>query len=248
MKKALIAMQYWAGDAAMAERVTRFMADLMPERRQDITLALVRRRDCPAPKPDWVSYLAKKADVLVLRTSRFGSGWPHGPNEMWFDLAAQFWQMQMVSTKGPRHEFMLTFEPDDVPLYAEWIDMIYSEWLALGEPPIMGDELPFPVKHINGNLLLSGAAPKLEKIARLSGCPPNVGWDAFHAGTFRKIGALPCKSIRSLWQTKTMHPLQIHSHRMQGHAVLHGVKDDSVLAYMQRIWLSKALGDHISMV
>lgn len=239
MKQLLIAMQYWSRDSAQAREVTNFMADLERQHRgDDFTLMLVHRHDCPAPSTAWVADLSRRFDVLVHRSRRFGTGWPHGPNEMWFDLASKFFELQ-VEGKAPKFHAMLTLEPDDVPLTRMWADAILAEWAALGQPFMLGSFCQHPAPHVNGNLLLTGDIAKLQRVVRIGGAPCHAGWDFHYARKFKDWGAVGGQRILSLWNTPTISPEAVAEHRANGVALLHGVKDNSALDAARKLCLGK---------
>jgi hypothetical protein len=134
----------------------------------------------------------------------------------------------------PPYKSVLTFEADACPLVPNWHRELSRAWDELAAPKdvkMFGARVEHPLPHINGNAMFSGDLKFLYWISRLiGGCDPTQGWDFRLARDFKREGWMDCPLIKSHWQKKTMSPDEIHSLRSSGVVLLHGVKDDSVIA------------------
>lgn len=89
--------------------------------------------------------------VIVIRGKRFGDGWPCGPNDLWFETMMRLQQM----SKKLKDNWVLTFEPDCIPLRRDWIANLKRESIrcALTQNLGIGHLHNLPHTHINGNAI-----------------------------------------------------------------------------------------------
>jgi hypothetical protein len=230
--KILLALQFWDGDKAMAMRNARLIADLEPKHTDSVDFLFSARFDTTHDLST-VTELSKKFNTYThINKHRRGTGWPHGPNDLWFgtlDHVFDFGQAKRM----PRYKAVLTFEADACPLVPNWhreLSRLWDELAAPNDVKMFGARVEHPLPHINGNALFSGDPHFLHHMSRkIGGCDPTKGWDFLLARDFKKLGWRDCPAIKSHWQRKTMPAEEIQALRKQGTVFLHGVKDDSVI-------------------
>jgi uncharacterized protein YdeI (YjbR/CyaY-like superfamily) len=237
MKKILLALQYWAGDANQAYRLADFLADLESKKSESADFLLVSRFDCPQ-NLDVAARLSKKFNVYNFVSRRRGIGWPVGPQELW--LAVMEWVFHMKTAKKiPDYSAVFTFEPDNVPLVRGWIDYFQIAWelewkKRKGKLATMGAMIPSGPKgkHINGNALFSADLNILSNLLKIvNRCPPSQGWDYYGAPEFEQIGWAEIPGVKSYWNTKTLSEKSCADEFAAGTLWIHGIKDDSLLDF-----------------
>lgn len=230
--KILLALQYYHGDADMAGKVARLIADLEPRRCERADILLVSRFDTVHDQ-SVVEYVSSKFNVWTHISRSRAEMWPHGCNALWFST------MDYVYTYGiadriPPYKAILTFEADAVPLIPGWIQALSDGWDA-AQASVYGSFQPAPGPHINGNAMFSGDKDFLKWIARdVGGCTPMGGWDYVLYPKFKKWGCANAPSMRSWWGTKTLPKEQYDDLVSQQVVFLHGVKDDSVIQHVRK--------------
>lgn len=168
----VVALQYYEGDKAEAERLGRFIADIEPERREDVKIVLVRRWDAPRLSKDTLDHVAKKFPLYEYKTRTPWLGWPGGCNAMVLDFVTNwFWQ-------PTKFDGVLLLEPDTVPLAKDWLNQIIAEWETaraagawlMGSWRNSGGQWG----HINGNCVLRSDFSRLVDMSRIT---PHLAWD-----------------------------------------------------------------------
>jgi hypothetical protein len=239
MKKILIMLQFYDGDRQLAMGQARLISDLQVGHSQDADFMFVSRFDCKVDRRD-VIYVAKKFNTMTHVSRRHATGWPHGPNEMWFDAMTRVAEM-VEAQKWPQYEAILTLEADDVPLQKNWIHKLRHAWDAqqkAKEVCCMGALLNAPNAHINGNALWSGRMRFLKWVQNKASCNPTQGWDYALAPQFAKFGWADTALIRSYWQRPTLTETDVSQLQATGCVLFHGCKDMSA----QQIVRKKLLG------
>jgi hypothetical protein len=225
MKKLLIALQFYSGDAACAWELARLMADLETSRRKDVDFLFVSRFDA---RHDWstIRYVSRKFNVATFTGRRTGVGWPAGCNDLWHDLV-DFLTEGRRNNLMPEYEAVLTCEADCIPLYRDWVSRLSTAWRERTPGAVIAGHLVTGKHlhpHINGNLMLSGSLPDLQRVQKLRGSPPSIGWDYYHAAWFKRAGWAAIPEIVSYhafhdWSDKVWSDL-----RKRGCVFFHGVK------------------------
>jgi hypothetical protein len=133
------------------------------------------------------------------------------------------------------HQAVLTFEPDCVPLRADWISALELEWIKRRPATIVGhlhDE-GYPSAHINGNAIFSATLaqdyPGVMTTAYMG------SWDFANRELFLKIG-VDTDLIYQLYGLKTIAEedfIRIRKHEGRP-ALLHGVKDRSAQEWARK--------------
>jgi hypothetical protein len=230
----VIAVQYWAGDEPQAIRLARLLADIEPERRDDVTIALCRRFDCPKSPEAQAAYwhCAEKFKVMFVQSQRMGEGHPDGCNALWggtFAALARSWARGRL-----RCESAFFVEPDGVPLHRDWIDRLRAEHasaLRAGRR-ITGCLTENPIPHVNGTLLahlsLWYDAPSIR-------IPPPVGqaWDLFHRAPLLQH-TQPTSLVRNIYGATGWTPTALKAMSREI-AWLASAKDDTAFEYARTL-------------
>ena len=139
-----------------AMELTQLICDLEAERRPDTEFFLVYRKDTPPYIPKlFVGLTSKKFGRCMANVAiNHEVGWPGGSNML---AGSAFIQMALLKRQGVcRNEAFLIFEPDCIPMTADWMDRLSAEWEAVkaagkeafGHWHQQGDET---TRHMNGN-------------------------------------------------------------------------------------------------
>lgn len=174
-----VALQYWEGDGRAAIELAELIARLIPERRDDITFILCPRHDCPSSFTEAIQAILEPLfPILVLKSSRRGTGWPGGCNDLW-----QSTMMQLSKLKDENRlkaEMVFTIEPDCCPLTPNFLDLLRMEWIRGRDSgkPVCGMliEPNTHRSHINGNAMFATQIIKHHLNLQISSGP----WDMTH--------------------------------------------------------------------
>lgn len=234
----VLALQFWRGDRDLAMENARRIADNEPAFRDDVEFLFVARFDCPHDQVT-VQHVAKKFRTSTHTTSRRGTGWPAGCNDVWGDLC-QYAMGRVYQGHWADVKAMLTFEADCVPVQRDWVDQISAEWdrAAAQGKFIVGAFMPpprnGPIGHINGNAMF---APDIaRRVPSVFGCSPLVGWDAAHAALFEPHW-FPSPLFTNYYRGANVTEKDICRPSPDGRApvLVHGVKDRSVCDFADRV-------------
>lgn len=236
-RKILIVLQFCPHDKQQAVELAKLIADLQVGHSDQADFLLASRYDTSADGPT-VSHLSRKFDTYTHVCRRQASGWPYGPNELWFDTMSYIYEMRTVS-KLPDYKAVLCVEPDSCPLRVDWVDALRAAWDSAGKN-IVGCLCPYPRPHINGNAMFSGEMEFLQWVRDLVGCSPHAGWDVLLASKFEKKGWADTPLIFNMYKTPTIDPATMDFFLDAELAILHGVKDLSAIRYARRRLLSKS--------
>jgi hypothetical protein len=150
-----LCLQCYPGDMDAALELTQLICDLEPVRRQETEFFLVYRRDCPYQiQKHFEAITASKFGRVCARQARnFANGWAEGCNLLAGD---SFMEVTLLRREGIcQNEAFLLFEPDCIPLSADWLDRLSAEWervKALGKEAFgHWHDLPNDGLHMNGN-------------------------------------------------------------------------------------------------
>jgi hypothetical protein len=190
-------LQFWGGDADRAMGLARLIADLEPVKREDVLFMFTARFDCPHDE-EAIKYVEEKFNVIRYTTKRKATGWPNGPNQM---MGCSYEHLVLLDRVNKLNgmKAVLFIEADCVPLKADWIDLLISEYKECGKPVlgawmVKGDT---NVDHINGNCIVS--LDFWRKNRHFFHPPSKGGWDAVFAPSMMQNGA-PSRLIWSDYQ------------------------------------------------
>jgi hypothetical protein len=189
VKPIVLALQFHKGDVQQAIELGHLIADMQKEWLPDVEFVLYGAENLkgvgkyPELKQLW-GKLSQKFRTYLWDCSRFGDGYPHGPNDMWYQL-----NLDCFLRKREGHMFgdiLFTFESDTCPTKDGWIEALRLEYETCNKKVLgfistyNGQESG---KHVNGNMVLPiGFCHE----NNLYSCPADVAWDAYHANTLLK--------------------------------------------------------------
>jgi hypothetical protein len=246
MEGFVIALQYWSGDAELALRLARLLADIEAKPRCDVALALCRRADCP-DSPDLQATLARcreKIPTMALaikdpmdevgkepRTSH-----PDGANALW---AGTVWTLAEQWQAGHGRPSVFTIEHDGCPLSVDWIDRLRIEHdraLANGKR-VTGClmDRPGPGQHVNGSMLLHLSMWVDRPSIHVT--PNGQAWDVFHRVAFASE-CQPSNVIKNIYSGRGYGPGVLGAIAKET-AWLASSKDDSPIHWAERTLVSR---------
>lgn len=236
-----LALQYWVGDEAQALALARLLRDLQKVERKDLYLVLARRADCPMSEEllRTRDYCADMFSVMLLQSDRLETGHPDGCHGLWAGTMAKLhglWKRGGIPWHAGRTVFGC--EADTAPLRPDWhtrIEEAHARTLTQGLR-VTGPVMDVPMPHVNGNFVLT--LDLLDDHPGLLTCPKGVAWDLHHAPVLIRE-TRSCQVIRNEYNTRDWTPGALNPIGRES-AFIHGVKDDSVLAWvrvmMRTLW------------
>lgn len=231
----ILALQFHPAMVPQAEALLRLLCDIEQVKRHDVEFCLSARRDVGTDDMDRLQRLAETKFAVVHRIlgRRAGTGWPAGPNDMWAETTTR---MSIARREGKTSmPAMLTFEPDCVPLCANWIDRLKAAWVrASGHGKDCCGHQETEKDHINGNGIFRVGIQI--KHPALYGCGGDEGWDCQHGHLLLKIGEdAPEIFQRYQWDNYTYENiLGIRKHGKVP-ALFHGTKGMNGIAFVRRM-------------
>lgn len=232
----LLCLQFYSGDKKQAMELAKFISDLQPGKCENADFLFVSRFDCTHDEAV-IREVSKKFRVFHYISKRRGTGWPIGPNELWFGTMEWVFHM-MQAKKVPQYKMVFTFESDCVPLSANWVSECSRAWdreCAKHETFVFGALLQYPGWHINGNAMFSGNPAFLHWLVKqVGGVQPNGGWDYILYADFKRWGARDFPQLKSYWNCKHLPESACEAEIAKGTIFLHGVKDRSLLDFARR--------------
>lgn len=226
----MLALQCHPASAEHARDLVALICDIEPAKRTDAEFLIACRRDTDKDLVKQIAEIAaaKFGKVHVMRGNRMGTGWPAGPNDLWQELTMR---VSILKKEGKTQcDAMLTFEPDCIPLRADWIAVLKAAWAQADatDRDCCGHVETDP-DHINGNGIFRIGIAKAHP--ELYGTPAHTGWDTWHARTLLLLGEdTPAITQRYQWQGYGR--ADIEAVRKQGKipALLHGTKGGEGIA------------------
>lgn len=235
--KILLALQFWNGDKEQAMKTARLIADLQTGFSEQADFLFMARFDAEQDHSTVTKLSSKFNTHVVTNRRRRGTGWPYGCNDLWFGTMDWVYGHKEAN-KIPDYKAVLTFEADAIPLSANWITQLHTEW-DTAKKFVVGALQKAPGPHINGNAMFSGDMKFLHWVSRqVGGCSPMGGWDYLLAKEFQRRGWADAKSMRSEWQMKTMTEDRFTELLKQNVTFHHGCKDDSGIRHVRSRFLS----------
>ncbi len=235
-KKLLIVIQYYAGDMEMAEKLADLIADLQRIRSREADILIFGRKDAPNFPVGAVQRLQAKFDnVYTEKCRRDASGFPYGPNEMWYDLVSLIGQFP----KWRDNYFgWLNLEADCVPTNPGWIPTLIEDYRQARDSGYLaiGHINQKPVPHMNGVAIYS---TELWQETKILGGAPNIAYD-IHCAKKILIGCKDTPNIYLDYQRPTITSEELFSPKKNGAVpvLYHGVKDESALAAVRAKFLT----------
>ena len=231
-------------DMAAALELAELICDLESERRPDTEFFLVCRKDCPLSVHKRFEELAAKKFIrCAARMARnHDEGHPGGSNML---AASAFIEMTILCRERICHnEAFLLFEPDCIPLAADWINQLSQEWEkvrdlkeAFGHWHQQGGP---DTLHMNGNAVFRtdffDRHPNLIVGAAL------MGWDYFFKDQLIAI-SVDSNLIFQHYNRYGLTPEEFLEIRKNGvrPALFHGVKTPDGRANARKVLLTEAM-------
>jgi hypothetical protein len=233
----IIAAQYWEGDEERMLRLVRLLSDIEPAPRRDVSLALVRRFDCPQSTAalETMIHANQKFLTVLLRSEREGTGHPYGCNQLWagtMDLLVANWK-----GGGLNGHSVFTIEADGCPIRADWLDCIigaHEQTIRAGKR-VTGPEMN-NIAHVNGSLVAHLSL--WEDRPSLHTTPESQGWDLFHAETLL-AEARTTRRILNVYGACNWSPASLAALAKET-AWLASQKDDSAFAWAEKTLVPRA--------
>jgi hypothetical protein len=232
----LILMPYWEGDRKQTEDLATLLADIEPTLNGNASILFLARRDAKPIEPSVLARCkAKFLNASLLYCERHCSGYPYGPNEMfYYSLSAMF------KLRG-KYTAWLNLESDCVPMRKDWIVELlsrYNKSVASGKV-ILGNILfDHPTPHVNGVAVYPMNLVGIFQNTILGGRPDNP-YDLEMAPNFLKV-ASDDDSFHLDFKRDTIGEEELLGFTRNGvqPIIYHGVKDDSA----RKIIRSKLVG------
>jgi len=231
MKKTLLIIQYYKGDAALARKMIDLIVDFQAGVSEEAGVMLATRFDTPADN-QLVQKISRRFHVYTHTGRRRGVGWPAGPNDLWFDTMQYLHEMKQAG-RLQEYDHAVCMEADDCPTSPDWITRLRAAWGAAQPCAVMGHIHEFAANqpHVNGNCVLSLEPAFLKRVAKVCGCGPDIGWDCVMAPLFFHLGAVNTPLIRNLYARPTLSRSEFLNLKATGCAMIHGVKDGTPLRW-----------------
>lgn len=177
-----VVMQFHKGDVAAALCQAGLIARMQKEPDPNVVFILFAARNVEEIDPVILApvlrELKDKFETHVWRGERRGDGYPHGPNDMWYEVNQRIFEE--VRNDRLKVDTIFTIESDTCPTQADWISQLMNEYEGCGKDVLgcITQFMPGPEGlHVNGNLVLPvGFCFKYYLVS----CPATVAWDVFH--------------------------------------------------------------------
>jgi hypothetical protein len=233
MKRGLLAIQFWPGDAAKAMTLARFMADLEPVKRNDIDFLFVARHDAVHDK-DSIKYVSRKFDVRTITLKARAQGHPWACWVLWHSTLTWFFQMTQAR-KIPNYQWIFPFEADCTPIRRTWINDCAEEFDRFRQQGncIVGAETLHYNWHINGNLMVANDTDFLKWLVQkvgIGGVQPRDAWDIALAPRFAQWGCGGSNRILNVCGKRGCTANEFDQWLTEGRAFIHGEKTGEVYA------------------
>lgn len=160
--------------------LVRLIVDLEPTKRDDVQMMFTARFDCKHDE-EAIKHAQTKFVVHRFTGKRKATGWPNGPNQMMGESYEHVIESIRNRKMSQHIDAILFIEADCVPLCADWIDKLYSEFKASGKM-ITGAWLKrgdAGIEHVNGNCIISTSFWR--QCPQIFHPPSRGGWDAILA-------------------------------------------------------------------
>lgn len=206
------------------------MGEIEPGVRSDVEFAVLHNRSVPDFMAQAIvkATAGKFASTHIIRSRRFGVGWPEGCNDLWQDGMRQI--ARLHDTKRITAPCVLTFEPDCCILRPDWINALIAEWEAVhneekhcfGHVNDAGGNRGI---HINGNaVFLINMVIRYAKMQSSA-----VAWDIEHKDITMSVGRDSNTIIQLYGRKDPVTRDEIEAIRKNGEipAFVHGIKHPS---------------------
>ena len=197
----VLALQFFHGDTKEAMALARLIADIEPERRDDVLFLFVRQVETPMTREIYEAemYVGFKFPVMDYEcpNKKKSATSISASYELWAQTVAMV-SDSYYSGLLPHHS-VFCFEADGCPMSRDWIDRLkvaHAETLAQGKR-VTGPITRCPTLHINGSMVVHNSL--WQDRQSLHRCPPTHAWDIFHAQTFVPEANLSSRIIENAY-------------------------------------------------
>lgn len=236
--KILVTIPFWDGDRYQVEIQAKFLADLQKGHSELADILFVNRFDAKPLRPEIIKYVSRKFNVMQYRSKRKETGWPSGCSSLWFGMLEYVYHKQ-VAKQIPHYKALFNMASDVVPLKRDWVEYLHAQWDAMQPAAVAGALIEGPRDHINGDAMLMTTRPDFLRwlVNEVGGIKQRAGWDWVLAPDFCARGWKNIDGIKSLWQTPTMTLQDAKVWMGRDVALIHGVKDASLLDAARKLLL-----------
>lgn len=217
-------------DMGAAFELTQLIVKIQHQRLDNGEFFLIYRKDCPM----WIEKEFKKLagqrfKAMACPARNHDTGWPAGSNML---AGSAFIEMEVLRRTGVvTNEAFLLFEPDCIPLAADWIEQLSNEWEltktegkeAFGHWHMQGGP---ETLHMNGNAVFR--VDFFERHPTTIVGSAGQGWDYWFRDRIIPISR-DSYSIFQLYNRASISLEELATVTKHGKrpALLHGVKDSS---------------------
>jgi len=232
----IVALMYCKSDLEPTMQLARLLADIEPEPRQDVILALVRQPDVALDElTDRTSrHCARKFTVENVVSPLGAQGHPQGCTALWTGTCLHYYE-RFARGELDEHRGLLTLDGGDgIPLHRDWISLFKKEHdrtlglhLRITGTPYFIDRCPL---HVNPNALFD---LRVFGQTRLLTPPVYDGTLETHFDIYHREEMLAQASLSSVVRTDWHGQGQPATHelllnRSRRAIWLHGYKDDNL--------------------
>jgi hypothetical protein len=240
----ILALQYCKKDMDRSMELAHLLADLEPAYRSDVLMALVRDSATPHDPSvdDAFDHCRSRFPTVQLVLPHSTTGWPEGPNQLWagtMDHFASLW-----SSRATDHRSIFTIDGGDgIPLHNNWLDLLLAEHAATSASGKRISGVPgvdnLQRDHLSGNMILDLSV--WADYPRIHACPPNDGWDCYHAPVF--IGEASLSSVvRNDWRCCRSLSADLLEEYARSSVWWHGYKGDDLRKVARHYLLDRLHG------
>ena len=234
--KYAVALQFHKGDMKEALENAMLIADLEPEYNKDVMFILFAARNIGRIKntpeiQEVQKHVSRKFPTVAWDSMRRGDGYPHGPNDMWYEINQRCFEEKRNGRIGCKTLF--TIEADTCPTKRNWLNEVFTEYENCGKE-VLGCISSFTGTddglHVNGNMVLPVDFTFRYK---LSSSPANIAWDVYHRNVFLPVAA-HSKSIFNEYRCNEQKIDQYLANPKSLPTVLHGYKGGKLRKYVRK--------------
>lgn len=223
-KRLLVALSFWEGDRAQANRLARLLADVEPVKTAVFDLLLLARFDTTVDEAT-AEYCRHKFDVYTSLGTIQKVGYPAGAWATW--RGCYDWAVAQQ-----RYDAVMTIESDSVPLTEDWAARVSEAWALQPGVGVMGDVQPPQTaahfgEHVNGNAVFSTRPDVAAAIQAWAPEQDGHPWDLYGHPVWAAFGVNDTRTIQSDFRSARLTPGYLDRLISKGVVWLHGCKDNS---------------------
>ena len=226
----LLALQCCSGDMQQALNLAALIGEIEPKTRGDVEFAILHNRSVKGWMAEAIvaATEGKFVKTHIIKSKRFGIGWPDGCNDLWQDGMMQIAELYAKGTISSHA--VLTFEPDCLMLRPDWINALIAEWNLVssngkhcfGHIHDAGGTIG---NHINGNAVFR--TDMVKRYAKMQ--TSATAWDCEHKDITLSVGVDSDLILQQYGRRTEINREEILTIRKNGKvpAFVHGIKHQS---------------------